>query len=130
MRHHFSRCRYTPGLLIALVTLVAPAVEATDRTEPAGEPWRRHTIDDSSLGPDGVRLADVNGDGLPDIATPWEQGGQVVVYIHPGRDKVSERWPRVVVGQVGDPEDAVFVDLDGDGTLDVVSASEGTTRTM
>jgi hypothetical protein len=37
----------------------------------ASEPWRRHTIDGSSLGADGVRLADVNGDGLADRATNW-----------------------------------------------------------
>ena len=30
------------------------------------EPWKRHTIDRSSKGADGVRLMDVNGDGLPD----------------------------------------------------------------
>ena len=24
------------------------------------------------------------GDGLPDITTPWEQGGEIRVYIHPG----------------------------------------------
>ena len=40
----------------------------------AAEPWPRHVIDDSSVGADGVRLADVNGDGLPDITTGWEEG--------------------------------------------------------
>ena len=32
-------------------------------------------IDASSRGADGVRLADVNGDGLMDITTGWEEGG-------------------------------------------------------
>ena len=36
----------------------------------------------------------------------------------------------VTVGEVGKPEDAVFVDLDGDGALDVVSSTEGKTRTI
>jgi hypothetical protein len=53
-----------------------------------------------------------------------------MVYLHPGKSKVRDRWPRVVVGEVGDPEDAVFVDLDADGVLDVVSACEGETRTV
>src|SRR5262245_42911855 len=32
-------------------------------------PWPRHTIDASSVGADGVKLADVNRDGLRDIIT-------------------------------------------------------------
>ena len=92
--------------------------------------WQRHTIDDSSLGADGTRLADINGDGLLDITTPWEQGGQVRVYLNPGNEGIRDRWPAVTVGEVGDPEDSFFVDLDGDGHLDVVSACEGETRSM
>jgi hypothetical protein len=117
--------------VIAVLSTAGYASESTTRwAEPLGEGWLRHTIDNTSLGADGVRLGDINGDGLPDITTPWEQGGKVMVYINPGKSKVKEQWPRVVVGQVGDPEDAVFVDLDGDGVLDVVSACEGETRTM
>ncbi|MBC8243623.1 MAG: VCBS repeat-containing protein [Verrucomicrobia bacterium] len=99
------------------------------------KPWKRHTIDSSSkevgkLGADGVRLADVDGDGLPDITTGWEQGGAIVVYRNPGAAKSKSTWPSVTVGMVRDPEDAVFIDLDGDGKLDVVSSCEGRGRTM
>ena len=83
----------------------------------AGEPWKRHTIDDSSQGADGVRLADVNGDGLPDLATGWEEGGLVRAYLHPGHAKAKEKWPAVTVGRVTSPEDAVFADLDGKNDL-------------
>ena len=96
----------------------------------APEPWARHTIDDSSRGADGVRIADVNRDGLMDLAVGWEEGGVVRAYLHPGRGKETERWPAVTVGQVKSAEDAVFVDLDGDGAMDVVSSCEGRTRTM
>lgn len=96
---------------------------------PSGS-WPRHTIDDSSQGADGVRLADLDGDGLLDIATPWEQGGQVRAYLNPGRAGLHLPWPTVTVGAVGDPEDAFFVDLDGDSALDVVSLCEGTTRSI
>ena len=92
--------------------------------------WKRHVIDDSSRGADGIRLADVNGDGLPDIATGWEEGGTVRVYINPGPAKAGDKWPAVTVGRVGDVEDAVFADLDGDGAVDVVSCCEGKTKTM
>ena len=77
----------------------------------AREPWMRHTIDNSSQGADGVRLEDVNTDGLPDLVTPWEEGGLVRVYIHPGAAKVNRPWPHVTVGHVASPEDAVFVDI-------------------
>ena len=91
----------------------------------AAEPWRRHTIDDSSQGADGVRLADVNGDGLMDIATGWEEGGLVRAYLHPGHRKATSKWPAVTVGKVKSPEDAAFVDLDGNGASDVISSCEG-----
>ena len=99
------------------------------------KPWKRHTIDSSSkaagkLGADGVRLADVNGDGLLDITTGWEQGGAIVVYQNPGPARARAAWPSVTVGRVVSPEDAMFIDLDNDGNLDVVSSCEGSARTM
>ena len=94
------------------------------------EPWKRHTIDDSSKGADGVRLADVNGDGLMDIATGWEEGGVVRAYLHPGKDQAKRNWPAVTVGKVRSAEDAVFADIDGDGNHDVISSCEGGTKTM
>ena len=91
----------------------------------AGAPWQRHTIDASSHGADGVRLFDIDGDGLMDIATGWEQGGVVRVCINPGAQNAKEPWPSVTVGEGASPEDAVIADLDGDGTPDVVSCHEG-----
>jgi hypothetical protein len=113
------------GILCGAV-VAATALAADDR----GKPWKRHTIDDSSRGADGVRLADVNGDGLLDIATGWEEGGKIRVYRNPGPKKSKQLWPAVTVGNVRSPEDAVFVDLDRDGAFDVVSSCEGRNRTM
>lgn len=97
---------------------------------PAAENWQMYTIDASSRGADGVRLVDVNADGLADIATGWEEGGQICIYLNPGPEKAKKTWPAVTVGQVSSPEDAVFVDVDGDGAVDVVSCCEGRTRTI
>ncbi|MBV63152.1 MAG: hypothetical protein CMP45_01410 [Rickettsiales bacterium] len=97
---------------------------ATDTTQP----WKRHTIDKSSVGADGIRMLDVNGDELKDIATGWEEGGIVRAYLHPGQDKAKELWPKVTVGKVKSPEDAVFADLDNDGAIDVISSCEGNNR--
>ncbi len=110
----------------AIVLLALAAAPQDGR----GAPWKRHTIDDASRGADGVRLADANGDGLPDIVTGWEQGGVVRVCLNPGRAAARARWPAVTVGKAPSVEDAVFADLDGDGALDVVSACEGGTRAL
>lgn len=95
-----------------------------------GSPWTRHTIDDTSQGADGVKLGDFNGDGLPDIVTGWEEGGGVRVYANPGTSKVREPWPQTTVGEVKNVEEAIFADLDADGRLEVVSGTEGKTRTL
>ncbi len=92
--------------------------------------WPRHTIDDSSRGADGVKLADVNGDGLPDITTGWEEGGITRAYLDPGPVDSAKLWPAVTIGHTPSVEDAVWVDLDGDGATDVVTCCEGNTRTM
>jgi hypothetical protein len=88
----------------------------------------RHAIDNTGRGADGTRWVDVNGDGLLDIVTGWEESGEIRLRLHPGHAKVREPWPGVVVGKVGSPEDAVFVDLDGDGAIDVLSSCEGGTN--
>src|SRR5262245_39159455 len=96
----------------------------------AAEPWRRHVIDDSSRGADGVRLGDLNGDGRFDVVTGWEEGGAVRACLNPEPSRAKERWPGVTLGRAPSPEDAVFADLDGDGTLDAISSCEGKTRTI
>ena len=92
------------------------------------EIWKRHIIDSSFSGADGVRLADVNRDNLMDIATGWEEEGYTKVYVHPGYDLVKQHWPSVIVGKTPSVEDAVFADIDNDGAIDVVSSTEGKNR--
>jgi hypothetical protein len=96
----------------------------------AGTPWKRHTIDNTSQGADGVKLGDWNRDGLPDITTGWEEGGLVRVYTNPGGLKARDPRPQITVGDVADVEEAIFADLDGDGRLEVISGTEGKTRTI
>jgi hypothetical protein len=117
------------SLLISLFLTLASVAKA-EVTIVTNATWARHTIDNSSHGADGVRLRDVNADGLPDIATGWEEGGVIRVYLHPGYANAKQSWPAVTVGAVKSPEDAVLVDLDSDGAFDVVSSCEGRERTM
>ena len=92
--------------------------------------WKRHTIDNSLNGADGVRLADINNDGLLDIVTGWEESGLTKVYLHPGFELVKEKWPSVEVGKAPNVEDAVFADIDKDGAVDVISSTEGNSRSI
>ncbi|QDT14972.1 FG-GAP repeat domain-containing protein [Alienimonas californiensis] len=110
------------SLLLLAALFAAPPADA--------DAWPRHTIDASSRGADGVRLADVDGDGRLDVVTGWEEGGTVRVAFGPPLEQVRQPWPSVAVGRVGSPEDAVAVDLDGDGRLEVLSCSEGRTRRL
>lgn len=116
---------HTPVLL---VWFVVGSISTWSSATHAQDPWVRHTIDQSSKGADGVRLADFNNDGLVDIVTGWEQGGIVRVYKNPGSADAKKPWPAVTVGPAASVEDAVFVDLDGDGNLDVISCCEGKTE--
>jgi hypothetical protein len=124
------------GVGIALVLLMLGGCSSPDAVSRRGSlaqldaPWTRHAIDNSSEGADGTRLADANGDGLPDIVTGWEEGGLVRAYLHPGHDAVRQAWPRVTIGQVASPEDAVFADFDRDGNLDVLTSTEGRSRQL
>lgn len=111
-------------LLLAIAATCRLVAAVAGAAEPEGPAWPLHTIDSSSHGADGVKLADLNRDGLMDVTTGWEQGGITRVYLHPGHDKVRLPWPAVTVGKTPSAEDAVFVDLDGDGDLDVMTSEE------
>jgi hypothetical protein len=114
-----------------LLRIAIPLVLLTIATPQASaQPWRRHIVDDSSRGADGVRLADVNADGRMDITTGWEEGGVTRAYLNPGPERATQLWPTVTVGRVKSPEDAVFADLDADGAFDVISCCEGKNRTI
>jgi hypothetical protein len=120
-----SRLLQASAVLLACLFHVADAL-----ADDIDGSWTRHTIDDFSRGADGTRLGDANGDGLIDIATGWEQGGITRVYLNPGPQAAKSPWPAVTVGQARDVEDAVLVDLDGDGQMDVVSCCEGKRQVM
>jgi len=93
-----------------------------------GSPWPMHLIDpDPASGSDGVKLADVNHDGFPDLVSGFEEDGVSRIYIHPGYEKVRNDWTYVELPSP-DVEDALLIDLDNDGAIDLVTASEGKTN--
>jgi len=119
----------TITMLLAIPLALLIGTPATAETI-GGKAWTRHSIDTSSQGADGVRVLDINGDRRPDIVTPWEEGGDIHICINPGPSEAKKPWPTIQVGRVATPEDAVLIDLDGDGATDVVSSTEGRDRSL
>ena len=93
-------------------------------------PWKRFAIDSQLNGADGVRLADANGDGLVDIVSGWEESGATRAYFNPGSAKCRQSWPYVQVGTSPSIEDAVWVDLNNDNHLDILSSCEGSEQSL
>ena len=88
--------------------------------------WKMHIIDDTSFGADGTKPCDANADGFMDFICGWEQGNVARLYLNPVN---GERWPFVEV-PAPDVEDALVLDIDGDGQQDIITFSEGDHRRM
>ncbi|MCS7466615.1 VCBS repeat-containing protein [Stieleria sp. ICT_E10.1] len=114
----------------SLLLIVVLSQTTAFRVASAQPPWKRHTIDNTQRGADGVRLADFNGDGLMDVVTGWEESGLVRLYVNPGPRAAKEAWPMATIAKAKSPEDAVPMDLDGDGRMDIVSCHEGKQRQL
>lgn len=94
----------------------------------ASASWTRHTIDNTSLGADGARSMDVNEDGLPDIVAGWEQGGVSRIYLMNREAGQLPTWTTIEAGPAPSVEDALLVDVDQDGAVDVISSTEGSNK--
>lgn len=112
------------ALCLAVSAAGSRAQPGRDQTPTTEVHWPMRLIDGSLRGADGVRSGDLNGDGLDDYVTGWEESGVTRVYFHPGRDAVSKPWPYVELGPTPKVEDAFFADLDSDGRLDIVICCE------
>ena len=84
--------------------------------------WVCHVINADPLdhGPDGVTIRDFNGDKLPDLLVPFEQGKYTRLYFHPGYNHARDRskWKYITFPHGG--EDAGAGDLDMDGHVDAI----------
>jgi hypothetical protein len=106
--------------------------------EPGGRvSWKTHTIDDRVSQTHALAVADLNGDGIPDLVTgkrffahngndPGAFEPSVLLWYQGGRDANGRpTWtPRLVHGDAGVGLQVLVVDVTGDGRLDIVTASK------
>lgn len=130
------------GLVVAAAAWVAASTLWTDASEvgqSGSAPWTMHVIAPGAPGAgsldgaDGVSVADVDGDGLPDVASGAEQGLMGVVCFNPGPagSLVQDEWtdcvelpavpPDIVLCS---PEDFHLADLNADTFPDAIAACE------
>ncbi len=109
--------------------------------------WQEHIIDDPELagfalsGSDGLVMGDIDRDGFEDIVSvhesdsEYDSASHVEGFVPPPEGTVRiafgsadpHSWFNITIAEGTDapaPEDAVVVDLNGDGYLDVVVAAE------
>lgn len=99
--------------------------------------WKQHTIDDTWSQAHVIVLADINGDGLPELITGKrfmahngsdpDEFGPLGVYWYQLKPGVNPTWTRNTVSYnqgVGAGMNIEVVDLNGDGRLDLVTTGK------
>ncbi len=86
-----------------------------------GSSWSEHTLYETRASPDRNRLADIDGDGLPDAVVGYEAiniAGKLAWYQN--QPPHTAGWKEHVIAEVVGPMSLDVADLDRDGDLDVV----------
>jgi hypothetical protein len=77
--------------------------------------------------PEDVAVADVNGDGYPDVIGACELA-HLIYFQNPGRDARTAKWPRLIPPAANNRGSFIrvfFADLNRDGHPEVVTANKG-----
>lgn len=106
--------------LLALATCAPlPTTTGTSAHAVTEEGWPMHVIKAGLLGADGT--AD---NAALDIVSAWEQSGKATRSSYPGANLAAQPWPTQTLTATVGAEDAIYADVDADGSEDVVIGSE------
>ena len=89
---------------------------------PDGRGWIPHVLFSGVCCTDGTRVADMDGDGRPDIVTSIEESGEAVILF----SQIDGGWTSATIGagMIKRPEDTLPVDIERDGDLDLLISQE------
>jgi hypothetical protein len=102
--------------------------------QPATQPWKKHVIDARTLEPMHGHPVDLDGDGDLDVVMAFgllakpgtADTRQIAWYENVGKPGKGTEWKKHVIAEDFDNAfEAIAVDLDGDGDLDVVATGWG-----
>lgn len=126
------------GIVSGIIAGIVAGINPGDTPIAMSQAWQFHAIvpgvagTGNPDGADGVTVSDMDGDGLLDIATGYEQGLRASLSFNPGPADVESPWPTVTLpngSNLCSAEDIALADVDGDGAKDIVAACEtGTVR--
>lgn len=84
--------------------------------------WTRFTIDNTNYGPAGIAAGHINNDGLQDVVTVTQGVGGVPGALKIRKNLDSGSFQTMKTVEVIDPSSVMVVDVDRDGSLDVVAS--------
>jgi hypothetical protein len=87
--------------------------------------WTRHDLPEEAPAVVAVEVADLDGDGLPEIASVGRAGDWVRAFTRPD---VASDWVGAPIFPAGEIRALRSADLDGDQRIDLISSSPGAER--
>jgi len=109
-------------LAVPATALLTVLVAKADQAE-MYKPWKMHHACRDFLIANSLNAADVDSDGFKDHSVIDERRDLMTIVFHPGKGgEVRKEWPRMVLGQTGNP--LIPLDVDGDGDLDLLGNVE------